>query len=97
MEENQRIMNAQKARGVSFEGTGVLQKVRSIIPVLIPLILASFKRADDLALAMEARNFKIGAKRTTYRVMRMKKGDYLGLLIVMIFFLSMIILEMSLR
>jgi len=90
MEENQRIMNSQKARGVSFEAEGLMGKVRSIIPVLIPLILSSFKRAEDLALAMEARNFKIGGKRTSYRMMRMTSKDYKILLVMLLFFLCMI-------
>jgi len=93
IEENQRIMNSQKARGVSFEVGGVIQKVKNIISILIPLIISSFKRAEDLAFAMEARNFKIGEVRTNFRVMRMAHRDYIGLLIIGLFFLILLLFE----
>ena len=54
-----RIMNAQRARGVDFGEGNLLQKIRSFIPILIPLFASSFKRADALAIAMEARGYKV--------------------------------------
>ena len=59
MDDTTRIMNAQKARGVDFGEGNIIQKVRSIIPILIPLFASSFKRADALAIAMEARGYLI--------------------------------------
>jgi len=97
IEEKDRIMNSQKARGASFEVDGILQKARSIIPVLIPLIISSFKRADDLALAMEARCFKIRGVRTNYRAMQMRREDYLALLVMVIFFVSILAFELGLK
>ena len=59
MDDTTRIMNAQKARGVDFDEGNIIQKVRSIIPILIPLFASSFKRADALAIAMEARGYRV--------------------------------------
>jgi len=97
MEEKDRIINAQKARGVSFEESSILKKVKSLIPVIVPLIISSFKRADDLALAMEARCFKIGRKRTSYRMMKMMPKDYLGLVIAAIFFIVILAFELFIQ
>ena len=91
--EKDRIINSQKARGASFEADGILKKSKSIIPVIIPLIISAFKRADDLAFAMEARCFKIGEIRTNYQIMQMTKKDYKALLIMSIFFVGMIAFE----
>src|SRR5699024_7420704 len=63
MDDTTRIMNAQRARGVDFGEGNLLQKVKSIIPILIPLFASSFKRADALALAMEARGYQGGEGR----------------------------------
>ena len=97
MEEKDRIINAQKARGANFEEGGILKKAKSIIPVLIPLIISSFKRADDLALAMEARCFKIGKSRTNYRRLKMTHKDYKILLVILLLMLMMMALEIRLR
>lgn len=90
LEESQRIVNSQKARGVTFEAGGLIKKIKGIISILIPLILSSFKRADDLSLALEARNFKIRKKRTHYRVMEMKRADYVGLLVMTAFSIAVL-------
>jgi len=96
IDEKDRIINSQKARGASFEADGIFKKAVSMIPVLIPLIISSFKRADDLALAIEARCFKIGAPRSSYRIMQMTSKDYKALLIISLFFVSMIAFEIFL-
>ena len=75
MDDTTRIMNAQRARGVDFgEGT-IVQKVKSIIPILIPLFASSFKRADALAIAMEARGYSGGEGRSRYRQLSWKMMD----------------------
>lgn len=80
MDDTTRIMNAQRARGVDFgEGT-IVQKVKSIIPILIPLFASSFKRADALAIAMEARGYSGGEGRSRYRKLSWKMIDNLALL-----------------
>ena len=80
MDDTLRIMNAQRARGVDFgEGT-ILQKVKSIIPILIPLFASSFKRADALAIAMEARGYQGGDHRSRYRQLKWQRKDSFAIL-----------------
>lgn len=79
MDDTTRIMNAQKARGVDFGEGNIIQKVRSIIPILIPLFASSFKRADALAIAMEARGYQGGEGRTRYRRLLWNGRDTLSI------------------
>ncbi|MDR1521996.1 MAG: energy-coupling factor transporter transmembrane protein EcfT [Streptococcaceae bacterium] len=67
MDEAEKIMNAQRARGVDFNDVKLIQRIKAIIPLLIPLFISSFKRADELATAMEARGYQGGEGRTRYR------------------------------
>ena len=64
IDETDKIMKAQKARGADFETGGIVQKAKSLIPLLVPLFISSFRRADELAMAMEARCYRGGAGRT---------------------------------
>lgn len=82
MDDTTRIMNAQRARGVDFGEGNLVQKVKSIIPILIPLFASSFKRADALAIAMEARGYQGGDGRTKYRRLKWTPKDNLALLSV---------------
>lgn len=82
-EETQKIMKAQQARGANFTKGSTLKRIKSFLPVLVPLFIASFRRADDLALAMEARCYRGGEGRTRLRELRFTRYD-LGLLIVFI-------------
>ena len=66
MEETDRIMKAQTARGASFDSGGFISRIKDMLPILIPLFISAFKRADDLALAMEARCYHGGENRTKY-------------------------------
>ena len=75
VEETEKIMLAQKARGASFDTGGALKKAKAMIPVLVPLFVGAFRRADELALAMDARCYSSVAKRTKYRVMRFALRD----------------------
>lgn len=68
IDETDKIMMAQKARGADFETGGIIKRAKSLIPLLVPLFISSFRRADELAMAMEARGYRGGAGRT-----RMKK------------------------
>lgn len=67
MQETDKIMKAQSARGVDFAGGPVKERIKSIIPLLIPLFISSFKRAEELAIAMEARGYRGGEGRTKFR------------------------------
>ncbi|MDQ8760250.1 energy-coupling factor transporter transmembrane component T family protein [Streptococcus ruminantium] len=84
MDDTTRIMNAQRARGVDFNEGNIIQKVKSVIPILIPLFASSFKRADALATAMEARGYQGGDGRTKYRVLDWKLPDSLTILVMLI-------------
>ncbi len=84
MDDTTRIMKAQRARGVDFGEGNLIQKVKSIIPILIPLFASSFKRADALALAMEARGYQGGDGRTKYRILQWKIKDSVTILLVII-------------
>ena len=79
MDDTVRIMNAQRARGVDFGEGNMMQKVKSIIPILIPLFASSFKRADALAIAMEARGYQGGDNRSRYRQLRWKTADSIAI------------------
>ncbi|HFI0238502.1 TPA: energy-coupling factor transporter transmembrane protein EcfT [Streptococcus suis] len=84
MDDTTRIMNAQRARGVDFNEGNLIQKVKSVIPILIPLFASSFKRADALATAMEARGYQGGDGRTKYRILEWKTVDSLAILVMVV-------------
>ena len=75
MDETQKIMNAQRARGVDFGEGNLFEQMKAIIPILIPLFVSSFNRAEDLATAMEARGYQGGTGRSKYRVLTYGKID----------------------
>ncbi len=77
MDETEKIMNAQRARGVDFGEGNLMQKMKAVVPLLIPLFVSSFNRAEDLAIAMEARGYQGGEGRTKYRVLHWKLNDSL--------------------
>jgi len=76
MEETDKIMKAQMARGADFETGNIIQRARSMIPLLVPLFVSAFRRADELALAMEARCYRGGEGRTRYKQLRVSATDY---------------------
>ncbi|MEW4354839.1 energy-coupling factor transporter transmembrane protein EcfT [Streptococcus pneumoniae] len=89
MDDTVRIMNAQKARGVDFGEGSIVQKVKSVIPILIPLFASSFKRADALATAMEARGYQGGQGRSRYRQLKWTFLDTTAL--VSVFFVGVLL------
>lgn len=78
VDEAQRIQRAQLSRGANFSG-GLLQRVHSLVPMLVPLFVATFNRADELAVAMEARCYHGGEGRVSFREMRFERVDWLAL------------------
>ena len=82
IDETDRIIKAQKARGADFEGGNVFKRVKAMIPVLIPLLISSFRRADELADAMDARCYSGSKNRTRYKKMKVGFRDLLGTLVV---------------
>ena len=75
-EELERIMKAQKARGADFEHGSIVRRMRAIVPVLVPLFLSAFRRADELAMAMEARCYRGGEGRTQMKELHIGRVDY---------------------
>ena len=78
IDETDKIMKAQKARGADFETGGIVQKAKSLIPLLVPLFISSFRRADELAMAMEARCYRGGAGRTRMKVLKFSSRDLIA-------------------
>ena len=76
LEELDRIMKAQKARGADFEQGNIVRRLRAVVPILVPLFLSAFRRADELALAMEARCYRGGEGRTQMKELRAERLDY---------------------
>ncbi len=78
VEETDKIMKAQMARGADFESGNLIQKAKSMVPLLVPLFISAFRRATDLAMAMEARCYRGGEGRTKMKPLRYGKRDYLA-------------------
>ena len=83
IDETQKIMNAQKARGADFSTGSLIQRAKALIPILIPLFISAFRRADELATAMECRCYTGGEGRTRMNVLRSTAKDWLFLLAVL--------------
>ena len=81
IEETDKIMSAQKARGADFDSGNLIQKAQALIPLLVPLFISAFRRADELAVAMECRCYHGGEGRTRMRVLRFRSFDFIGLAI----------------
>ncbi len=79
MEETDKIMKAQMARGADFESGNLIARAKAMIPLLVPLFVSAFRRAGDLAMAMEARCYHGGENRTRLRVLKTTRNDYLAL------------------
>ena len=83
VEETDKIMSAQKARGADFESGGVLKRAKALIPILVPLFVSSFRRADELAVAMECRCYHTSGPRSRLKVMKMCFRDYVALAVML--------------
>ena len=93
VDETTKIMDAQRARGVDFGEGGLIKRIKSFVPILIPLFVSSFSIAYDLAIAMESRGYKDGEGRSKYRVLKWEKRDTLTIL----FMLGLTIILLLLR
>ena len=92
LEETDKIMKAQQARGADFESGNLIQRAKSLIPILVPLFVSAFRIAQDLAMAMEARCYRGGEHRTRMNEMKLKTRDYAAF-VLMVLFLAAIIIE----
>ena len=86
IEETDKIMNAQKARGAQLDTGKMTDRVKALVPVLIPLFISAFRRADELAMAMECRCYRGGTGRTRLKVLRCEKQDYIDLAVCIVCF-----------
>jgi energy-coupling factor transport system permease protein len=86
LEETDKIMKAQMARGADFESGNVINRAKNLVPLLVPLFINAFRRADELAIAMEARCYRGGENRTRLNELKLNKQDILAISIMGIFF-----------
>ena len=93
VEETDKIMKAQMARGADFESGNLIQKAKSMVPLLVPLFISAFRRATDLAMAMEARCYHGGEGRTKMKPLKYAKRDHMGYLVYVIYLVIMILLR----
>ncbi len=89
-EETDKIISAQKARGADFESGGLIKKAKAMLPILIPLFVSAFRRADELADAMECRCYHGGEGRTKLNVMKSRPADYAFLTVMLLLLASVI-------
>lgn len=94
MEETEKIMNAQKARGADFTEGSLIKRAKALIPILIPLFISSFRRADELATAMECRCYTGGEGRTRMNVLHTKAADWLFLLLIVVLGAGIVLLNL---
>jgi energy-coupling factor transport system permease protein len=85
LEETDKIMKAQLARGADFESGNLIKKAKAMVPLLVPLFISAFRRANDLAMAMEARCYRGGEGRTKMKPLIYKRRDYAAYLVLLIY------------
>ena len=95
MEEADKIMKAQQARGADFESGNLLARAKAMIPLLVPLFVSAFRRADELAMAMEARCYRGGEGRTRMKQLKYTRLDALAFLAVAALFAAVIVLNLT--
>ncbi len=91
IEETDKIMKAQMARGADFESGGLIKRAKAMIPLLVPLFVSAFRRAGDLALAMEARCYNGGEGRTKMKPLKYEKRDRAAYVLVLLYFFIILI------
>ena len=87
LEETDKIMKAQIARGTDFESGNIIKKAKAMVPLLVPLFISAFRRANDLAMAMEARCYRGGDGRTKMKPLIYKKADRIGYVVLAVYLL----------
>ena len=92
IEETDKIISAQKARGADFESGNLIQRAKALLPILVPLFVSAFRRADELAIAMESRCYHGGEGRTRMKQLRYQRLDYIALLLGVVLVAGMVTL-----
>lgn len=93
LEETDRIRKAQMARGADFETGGLIARAKAMVPILVPLFISAFRRADELAMAMESRCYHGGDGRTRMRELRFSRGDLYAALLLILFLAAVPVLQ----
>ncbi|MCI8958845.1 MAG: energy-coupling factor transporter transmembrane protein EcfT [Lachnospiraceae bacterium] len=93
VEETDKIMKAQMARGADFESGNLIQKAKSMVPLLVPLFISAFRRATDLAMAMEARCYHGGAGRTKMKPLRYEARDHMAYVFYLVYLAGIVLLR----
>lgn len=93
MEETDKIMKAQMARGADFESGNIFKRVKNMVPLLVPLFVSAFRRANDLATAMEARCYRGGEGRTKMKPLVYQKRDGVAYIIILAYLAGIIVLK----
>ncbi len=93
MEETDKIMKAQLARGADFESGNIFKKAKAMVPLLVPLFISAFRRANDLAMAMEARCYRGGSGRTKMKPLVYKKRDAIAYLVLFVYLAGSIVVD----
>ena len=93
IEETDKIMSAQKARGADFETGRLIDRAKALLPILVPLFVSAFRRADELAVAMESRCYHGGEGRTRMKTLRFAARDWAALLIGALFLAGMFVMK----
>lgn len=92
LEETDKIMKAQLARGADFESGNIIQRAKSMIPILVPLFVSAFRRANDLAMAMEARCYRGGEGRTKMKPLRYQRRDRIAYVVVILYVIIVVVI-----
>ncbi len=93
IEETDKIMSAQKARGADFETGKLVDRARALLPILVPLFISAFRRADELAIAMESRCYHGGEGRTRMKILHMETRDWTGLILGVLLMAGIIVMK----
>ena len=93
LEEMDRIMKAQQARGADFESGNLIQRAKGLVPLLVPLFIAAIRRANDLAMAMEARCYRGGSGRTKMKPLHYEKRDRMAYLLMAVYMIAICVLR----
>ena len=97
IEETDKIMKAQMARGADFENKNIIKRIKSYVPVLVPLFISAFRRAGDLAMAMEARCYRGGEGRTKMKPLKYGRRDYIAYVVCAIYIVALIAVSKIVR
>jgi energy-coupling factor transport system permease protein len=91
LEETDKIMKAQMARGADFESGNLFQRAKALVPLLVPLFISAFRRADELAMAMESRCYRGGENRTRMKTLKTAARDYAALAVTLLLVLGILL------